>query len=65
MSVIDTLQNKITRMNLQVRVHLFDDVIVVCFVAVNLRFNISILYWAQNTFLAREINKKKAFSNYI
>lgn len=38
--------------------HLFDDIIVVCFVAVNLRFIISILYWAQNPLLTREINKK-------
>lgn len=36
--------------------HLFDDVIVVCLVAVNLRFIFSILYWAQNTLLAGESN---------
>lgn len=37
-------------------VHLFDDVIVVCFVAVDLRFTFSILYWAQNTLLAGKSN---------
>lgn len=36
--------------------HLFNNVIVVCFVAVNLRFILSILYWAQNTLLAGESN---------
>lgn len=51
-------------MNPEVRAHLFDNAIVVCFVAINLRLNISILYWAQNTLLVREINQKKRF-NYI
>lgn len=30
---------------------LFDNFVVVCFVAVNLRFVVSILDWAQNTLL--------------
>lgn len=38
-------------------IHLFDDDVVVRFVAVDLRFIISILYWAENTLLPREMNK--------
>lgn len=60
-SIIDMLQNKKIRITWKQRhkAHLFDNVIVVCFHAVNFRFFVSILDWAQSSLLARDMHEEK------